>query len=200
MTKTRTSKKPEPMDEAHSLLLRRIAEAVFLVLMVLALYLMLALVSHSPDDPGWSQDLGGHTIQNVGGPWGAWVADMFLVLFGYMAYGAPLLLALGSLRVLKERSAPATLLEWGVRSGGFVLVVLSGCVLFHLQNGGGIAQSGGVFGAVLGGPMVQAIGYTGSTLINLAFFLAGITLFTGLSWINVMEGLGRWLLTLGAQS
>lgn len=201
MTKARTQKKTEPMDEAHALLLRRIAEAVFLVLMVLALYLMLSLLNHSPDDPGWSQDLSAQVIKNVGGPWGAWVSDVFLVLFGYMAYGAPLLLALGSLRVLKERSAPASLLEWGVRSGGFVLVVLSGCVLFHLQNGGGLAQqSGGVFGAVLGVPMVQAIGYTGSTLINLAFFLAGITLFTGLSWINVMEGLGRWLLTLGTQS
>lgn len=187
-------------NEQAQLLIRRVAEAVFLILLVLALYLMLALLTHSPNDPGFMQSSGDGSVRNLGGPWGAWIADVFLVLFGYMAYASPVALGVGSLRVLKERSAPATLLEWGVRSGGLVLVILSGCVLFHLQNGGALAQSGGVLGASLGAPMVGAVGYTGTTLLNLAFFLAGVTLFTGLSWIAVMESTGRWILSLGDQS
>ncbi len=200
MAQGRSQVKAKAPNEQAQLLIRRVAEAVFLILVVLALYLMLALLTHSSNDPGFMQSSGDGSVRNLGGPWGAWIADVFLVLFGYMAYASPVALGVGSLRVLKERSAPATLLEWGVRSGGLVLVILSGCVLFHLQNGGALTQSGGVLGASLGAPMVGAVGYTGTTLLNLAFFLAGVTLFTGLSWIAVMESTGRWILSLGDQS
>ena len=198
MSQRRAGQK-EAIPEVHPFI-RRIAEATFLVIMVLALYLLLALATHSATDPGWSQDLARSEVQNLGGPWGAWVADLFFVLFGQMAFGAPILLAVGSVRVLQERSAPATLLEWSVRSGGLILVVLSGCILFFLKAGAGSVDSGGVIGTLLGQPMIGAVGFTGTTLLNLAFFLSGITLYSGLSWISASEALGRAVLQFGGQS
>ena len=127
--------KAKAPNEQTQLLIRRVAEAVFLILVVLAFYLMLALLTHSPNDPGFMQSSGDGSVRNLGGPWGAWIADLFLVLFGYMAYASPVALGVGSLRVLKERSAPATLLEWGVRSGGLVLVISVGAFCFICKMG-----------------------------------------------------------------
>lgn len=193
MTARRTQ--PQPVvDESRAMLIRRLAEAVFLVLLVVAVYLMLALLSHSGNDPGWSQSASASRVSNIGGPFGAWISDVFLLLFGHMAYAAPVLLAVGSARVLQEKSAPATLMEWGIRSGGLLLVIFAGCILFHMQGGGTLAQSGGVLGSMLGQPMVGALGHTGTILLNFAFFLAGVTLFTGLSWLVVIEKLGHFVM------
>jgi len=200
MPAAKAQKKAQVPSEESQLLIRRVAEAVFLLLAVLAVYLLLSLLTHSSNDPGFMQSSGDGTVSNLGGPWGAWISDVFLVLFGYMAYAAPIFLALGSLKVLKERTAPATLLEWGVRSGGLVLVIVSGCMLFFLRDGGRLSEPGGVLGAMVGAPMVSAVGYTGTTLLNLAFFLAGVTLFTGLSWIKLMESVGSWILSVADQS
>ena len=117
-----------------------------------------------------------------------------------MAYGAPVLLALGSVRILREKTAPATLFEWVVRTGGLILVILSGCILFFIQGSSAAMDEGGVLGTVLGEPMVGAVGLTGSILLNLAFFLAGITLYTGLSWIHVIEGIGAGVLAIANRS
>ncbi|MDR9452801.1 MAG: DNA translocase FtsK 4TM domain-containing protein [Wenzhouxiangella sp.] len=193
MTARRTQ--PQPVvDESRAMLIRRLAEALFLVLLVVAVYLMLALLSHSGNDPGWSQSASPSTVSNIGGPFGAWISDVFLLLFGHMAYAAPVLLAVGSARVLQEKSAPATLMEWGIRSGGLLLVIFAGCILFHMQGGGALAQSGGVLGSMLGQPMVGAVGHTGTILLNFAFFLAGVRLFTGLSWLVVIEKLGHFVM------
>ena len=136
---------PQPVvDEARAMFVRRMAEAVFLIVLVVAVYLMLALVSHSSNDPGWTQSASADSVSNIGGPFGAWISDIFLMLFGHMAYAAPVLLGVGSARVLQEKTAPATLMEWAVRSGGLALVVLSGCILFHLQGGGGLDRKSGV--------------------------------------------------------
>lgn len=196
---SRTALKAQSPVTPHPLV-KRIAEAAFLVLMVVALYVLLSLISYSSADPGWSQDLAQSDVRNLGGPWGAWVADLCFVLFGKMAYGAPILLGVGSLRVLQERTAPATLLEWVVRSGGLMLVIISGCVLFFLRGDLDNLSAGGVIGSIFGQPMLGAVGFTGTTLLNLAFFLAGITLYTGLSWIQTVESLGRWVLTFADQS
>ena len=186
---------PQPVvDEARAMFVRRMAEAVFLIVLVVAVYLMLALVSHSSNDPGWTQSASADSVSNIGGPFGAWISDIFLMLFGHMAYAAPVLLGVGSARVLQEKTAPATLMEWAVRSGGLALVVLSGCILFHLQGGGGLPNSGGVLGAILAVPMAGALGYAGTILLNFAFVLAGITLFTGLSWLAFIEKLGHVVL------
>ncbi|MGY6630771.1 MAG: DNA translocase FtsK [Wenzhouxiangella sp.] len=200
----RRSQVPEqtPAPALSGALGRRLAESLFLVILVAAAYLLLSLASHHPADPGWSRDLAAGQVRNLGGSFGAWVSDLFLVLFGYMAYVAPLLLGLAGVRLLRERSEPAPLVEWGIRAAGLLLVILSGCMLLEMQDRGGLAQGGGAIGYVLAGGMVNAMGFVGAALINLAILLAGITLFTGLSWIRVIErtGLialaaGPWLMT-----
>jgi DNA segregation ATPase FtsK/SpoIIIE, S-DNA-T family len=194
------SKKQNPTDEAAGALTRRLAEAAFLLILVTAVYLLLALISYNPLDPGWSRDAASTEVRNLGGSFGAWLADLFLVLFGYMAYVAPLLIGLAGFRILRERAEPAALPEWGVRTGGLLLIVLTGCILLAMQGRGGLEQGGGVIGAVLSGPMANSMGFTGAALINLTILLAGITLFTGLSWIAVIDRTGRFAIEAAAWS
>jgi len=173
---------------------RRLGEAVFLLVLVAAVYLLLSLLSHHPLDPGWSRDAGSDDVRNLGGAFGAWLADLFLVLFGYMAYVAPVLIGFAGVRVLRERIEPAGLAEWGVRTSGLLLAVLSGCMLLAMQSRGRLDQPGGVIGEVLSGPMQSALGLTGAVLINLTIFLAAITLFSGLSWIRAVDRVGQFVL------
>ncbi len=183
-----------PRDNRDTALARRLSEAAFLVLLVCALYLVLSLLSHHEADPGWSRAAGGETLHNLGGRFGAWLSDLFLFLFGYMAYVAPILVIVLGLRLLRERTEPAGLVEWSVRAGGLLLMVVTGCVLLALQARGGLPEAGGVLGELLAAPMVSVFGLTGAALIHLTLFLAAVTLLTGLSWIHVVDRTGYWAL------
>ena len=183
-------------SESGGALARRISEALFLLVMVLALYLMISLLTHHPADPGWSRDAAHDQVRNLGGSIGAWISDLSLFLFGYMAYVSPLLVGLIGLRLLRERAEPASVPEWSVRAGGLVLTIVAGCALLALQDRGGLDQAGGVVGEILSGPMISALGLTGSVLISLSLFLGGVTLLTGLSWIAVVDRTGYWTLAM----
>ena len=172
---------------------RRLFESLFLLVMVVAAYLLLTLLTHDARDPGFSSS-GGSVINNLGGSFGAWVSDFLLVVIGYVAWLLPFLLGAAAVRLLQERSEPVGWPEWGVRLGGLLLIMLSGCILFEMQPRGGLEHTGGIIGDLLSGPMIQVMGFTGAALINLAVLLAGITLFTGLSWINVVDRVGAWAL------
>ncbi|NBB91564.1 MAG: cell division protein FtsK [Gammaproteobacteria bacterium] len=187
------AKKSEKVDESALALKRRLSEALFLLILVAAVYLLLCLLSHDPSDPGWSRAAADSDIDNLGGAFGAWLADLFLVLFGYMAYSAPLLIGFAGFRVLSERGEPAGLAEWSVRTAGLLLAVMTGCMLLSMQAPeAGHVPGGGVIGDVLSEPMVATMGLTGGVLISLSIFLGGITLFTGLSWIDVVDRTGRF--------
>jgi S-DNA-T family DNA segregation ATPase FtsK/SpoIIIE len=181
-------------DARHGAMIRRLSEASFLLILVVALYLLLTLVSHDPSDPGWSRAAANPDVSNLGGRLGAWLSDLFLFLFGYMAYAAPVLILVMGLRLLRERTEPAGLMEWAVRAGGMLLIVLTGCILLALQTRGHLPQAGGALGALMSEPLTAVLGLTGSALIHLALFLAGTTLLTGLSWITVVDKTGSWAL------
>lgn len=170
---------------------RRLFEALFLLVLVVACYLLLALVSHDAQDPGFSRS-GGDVVSNLGGSFGAWISDFFLVLMGYMAWFLPFLMGAAAFRLLTERSEPVGWPEWGVRLGGLVLILLAGCILFEMQPRGALQNTGGIIGDLLSGPMIRTMGFTGTALINLAVLLAGITLFTGLSWVTVIDRTGAF--------
>jgi S-DNA-T family DNA segregation ATPase FtsK/SpoIIIE len=192
----RAKKSESKPDETALALKRRLSEALFLLILVAAVYLLLCLFSHDPSDPGWSRAAADPDIDNLGGAFGAWLADLFLVLFGYMAYAAPLLIGFAGFRVLSERGEPAGLAEWSVRTAGLLLAVLTGCMLLSMHAPeAGSHPGGGVIGDVLSGPMSATMGLTGGVLISLSIFLGGITLFTGLSWIDVVDRTGRFALT-----
>ncbi|MBI5611955.1 MAG: DNA translocase FtsK 4TM domain-containing protein [Gammaproteobacteria bacterium] len=177
--------------------MRLIREAGLYVLTAVAVYLFLLLWTYHPADPGWSHSGGARAPLNYGGPVGAWLADVLLHLFGYVAYLFPLMAATAAVRLFlnRKRSDPPDLRHQLVTAIGFVLT---------LVGAGGLAQlhfthlppglpftSGGMFGAFVGGALTAAFSFVGATVFLLALFLAGVTLFTGLSWMRLMDGVGR---------
>lgn len=176
---------------------RMMREAALLLLMAVAGYLLLALVTYDPADPGWSHAQSADQLTNAGGVVGAYWADLSLFLFGYLAYLFPLLLGLLATLIYRWQRQDGRV-HWGIvglRVGGFMLTLLSGAALAWLHiapvTGTVPLSSGGVLGNLVGSQVEQAFSFAGATMLALAVFLAGVTLFTGLSWIALMDYLGR---------
>ncbi|UCE88764.1 MAG: DNA translocase FtsK 4TM domain-containing protein, partial [Pseudomonadota bacterium] len=167
-----------------------------------ALYLLLALYSYSPRDPGWSHSGAADTVRNLGGPAGAWFSDIFLSLFGYMAYLFPIMVAYSGWRLYRdrEREGPADMRGVLLRAAGFVLTLAAGCGLASLHYTAPISpmpvDAGGILGDVVSRSMVSAFSFLGATLLLLAVFLSGVTLFTHLSWLRLMDLTGALTLRL----
>lgn len=178
-------------------------EAALLLLMAVAGYLLLSLFTYDPADPGWSHARPVDQPSNAGGIVGAYWADLSLFLFGYLAYLFPILLGLLATLIYRWQRRDGRV-HWGiigVRVAGFFLTLLSGAALawLHIEPVAGIVplSSGGVLGNLVGSQVEQAFSFAGATMLALAVFLAGVTLFTGLSWIALMDTLGRFALSQG---
>jgi S-DNA-T family DNA segregation ATPase FtsK/SpoIIIE len=171
-----------------------------LVLSALAAYLLLSLMSYNGQDPGWSHRGPTHVIHNYGGVVGAWFADVFLYLFGYLAYLFPLMVAYSGWLVFRGRTPTGgvDMHVLAVRWAGFLLTVASGCGLatlhFHIAPGTLPLDAGGVFGNLVGNNLAALFSFLGATLFLLALFLSGVTLFTGLSWLSLMDWTGKMTL------
>ena len=170
-------------------------EGAFVVLIAISLYLLLALVSYNPEDPGWSHT--GMVIEptNLSGVAGAWFADVFFYLFGYLAFLAPPMVVYSGWLLFREQNSTG-MIDYrvlGIRWAGFVIVVVSGCGLatLHFTPGALPLNAGGVMGELMGNGLLDAFSFVGTTLLLLALFLAGITLFTGLSWLALMDLIGH---------
>jgi len=168
-----------------------------------AVYFLLALGSYSPNDPGWSSSgLDTGRVTNLGGPAGAWFADVLLTLFGYLAYLFPLMVAYTGWLLFQERrsEAPFDWRAFSLCSAGFLLTLAAGCGLASLHGIGAApalpVDGGGVLGRLVGHAMEGAFSFIGATILLLALFLSGFTLFTNLSWLRLMDLTGA--LTLGA--
>jgi S-DNA-T family DNA segregation ATPase FtsK/SpoIIIE len=178
---------------------RRLREAAFLLLLPLVVYLFACLASYNPQDDAWSHCCTGVT-RNIGGKVGAWSADLAFYLFGYLAYAFPLLvLIVGWTFVREPRSESASSLEPTLRLVGGVAFFIGGTGLFYLQNWSVAstlpAGSGGAIGNVIGELLRHGFGFLGATLFLFALFLVALTLATGLSWLRVMDLIGKALLT-----
>ena len=177
---------------------RGLREGALFVFSAVALYLLLALFTYDASDPGWSRSGTALEVVNAGGRFGAWFADVFLYLFGYVAYLVPIMLAYAGWllfvgRNAEQRQDRATLIA---RSCGFVLTVMIGTGLaglhFAVDNGSlPLVAAGGVLGSVVGDLFVSLFSFVGATLLLLALFLAGVTLFTSLSWLALVDAVGR---------
>ena len=172
--------------------------------MVLCIILLLALLTYSSDDPGWSHTGTRDDVSNLVGPAGAWASDVFYSLFGGMAYLFPLLLAVRAGQILRNhflREADgfdsATFI---LRIVGFVLVMISATSLASIQYADLATNypfgSGGILGSKIGEAIIAAFSYTGSTLILLAVFLFGLTVFADISWIRTIDRLGQSALNM----
>jgi S-DNA-T family DNA segregation ATPase FtsK/SpoIIIE len=178
---------------------RGLREGGLLVLGAVALYLLLSLVSYDPGDPGWSRSGSGAKVANVGGVAGAWFADAFLFLFGYLAYLFPLMVGYSAWLLYRGRrpEARASGRELALRAAGFALTVAAGTGIATLYGVSPLPlpiDGGGALGEVVAKGLVQPFNAVGAALFLLASFLAGVTLFTGLSWVRLMDAAGRFTL------
>ena len=197
MSQQATRKKPSaPIYSVH--LARGLREAMLLVLAAVAMYMLLALSSYHPSDPGWSRaGMEMHTL-NYGGRFGAWFSDVLLHLFGYFSYLFPVMAGYAGWLVYRDKADDGGF-DWrrlAFRSGGFIATLLTGTALAAMHFTDLISplpyHSGGILGDFVSSGLVQSFSATGATLLLSAVFLAGVTLFTGLSWFGLMETLGKW--------
>lgn len=178
---------------------RGVRESVLFICGAIAVYLFVSLVSYDPNDPGWSHTGGNTHANNVGGVAGAWFSDIFLYLFGYLAYLFPLMVGYAGWLIFRAAGEGAeegfSPLRWGLRGAGFVLTMAAGTGLATMQfaDPGTILPlgSGGILGDVTGNGLVTFFNFVGTTLLLGALFLTGVTLFTGLSWLRVMDITGK---------
>jgi S-DNA-T family DNA segregation ATPase FtsK/SpoIIIE len=174
----------------------RLREGAFWIIVAVAAYFFLTFITYSQLDPGWSYVGERDGIHNLGGAAGAWFASVFYSLFGIFAFLFPVMLVWSGWLILRERTVddhmntPLLTLRWS----GFALTIIGGCGLgaLHLSDFGlKLAEgSGGILGQVLESMLVNALSPTGATLLLVAIFVAGVTLFTGVSWFMVMEAVG----------
>jgi DNA segregation ATPase FtsK/SpoIIIE, S-DNA-T family len=182
---------------------RAAREGLLWVGWALALILLWALASYDPADPGFASTGSGRGISNAAGPVGAWISSFLYVLFGHAAYLFPVLLAAAGWLVVKSRKAsglPAGR-DLGLRVGGFVVTLAASCGLatLHFANNGLPETAGGVVGQLAGDGLSTYLSFLGATLLLLALWLAGVSMFSGMSWLAVMDRVGLWTLAgLGA--
>lgn len=175
---------------------RGLREGGLLVLGAIAVYLLMSLVSYSPADPGWSRSGSGDKIANIGGVVGAWFSDAFLFLFGYLAYLFPLMVGYSAWLLYRGRNAEVRVngRELTLRGMGFALTVTAGAGLATLYAMDPLSlplNGGGILGEVVAKGLVKLFNAAGAALFLLALFLTGVTLFTGLSWVWLMDVTGR---------
>ncbi|WP_279537114.1 DNA translocase FtsK [Pseudomaricurvus hydrocarbonicus] len=188
-------------DSTRAVPLRIVKEGALIGLVALCLYILMALVTYSPTDPGWSRTATGDSLQNAGGVFGAWLGDVFYSLFGYMAFLFPVLIAYRAWLVFRDRTHPVPfdLVVAGLRFVGFILVMLSATALASMYYGTGSSElpfsNGGILGSSVAAGVEAAFSYTGGTLLLLAVFLFGMTVFTDLSWLGLMDNIGRLTLS-----
>ncbi len=199
MARESRNQKPIPLNDK---LQRRLREVGFLLLLPLAVYLFVCLWTYDPGDWGWSHAGGLEQTVNFGGKIGAYLADFLFYFFGVLAYAFPaLLLLVGGLVLRGGEGGDGSPIEPALRLIGGLAFFIAGSGLAHLHFHGPSmlpAQAGGVLGALIGGSLIKGFGFLGATLFLFALFLIAVTLVTGLSWIKLMDAIGRGLLWLFA--
>ena len=181
----------------------RLAEGALIGVTAGCIYLLIALVSYSPKDPAWSTSGLNDQTLNSAGVFGAYLADISFSVIGYWAFGVPILMAFKAIQMVLERMADAD--RWrelvALRSLGLALIVASGCALASLNQVGGSSLpqgAGGIVGLMVGQWFNDWFSSLGARVLLVAFFLFGISIFTGLSWLRVMDKLGEWTIRYGS--
>uniref|UniRef100_UPI0036DD1877 DNA translocase FtsK 4TM domain-containing protein n=1 Tax=Photorhabdus sp. RM322S TaxID=3342825 RepID=UPI0036DD1877 len=176
---------------------RRLLEAVLLVIVILAAYLMVALVSFNPSDPSWSQTAWHEPVHNLGGGVGAWLADTLFSAFGILAYAIPPLMILGCWTAFRQHDDReyVDFFVLALRVIGALAIVLTSCGLAALNvDDLHYFASGGIIGSLFGSAMLPWFNELGATLVLLCVWAIGFTLFTGWSWLTIAEKTGAVIL------
>ncbi|MBI1421829.1 MAG: cell division protein FtsK [Gammaproteobacteria bacterium] len=184
---------------------RGLREGALFISIFIAAYILVSLFTYAPTDPGWSQSGHAGHIRNLGGLAGAWFADVVLAFFGYLAYLIPVMLAYAGWLIFRQ--LPLHQEEWrglSLRGIGFIFTLGTSCGLASLYDHNAASQlpqnvtAGGILGELVKSGMTYAFSELGATLLLLALFFSGFTLFTNLSWLKLMDVVGgATLRTLG---
>ncbi|HYM35636.1 MAG TPA: DNA translocase FtsK 4TM domain-containing protein, partial [Steroidobacteraceae bacterium] len=195
---------PEPRRAARKrrgpsgIVVRSLREGALWVFGAMALIVLIALLSYDRNDPSFQTTGEAGPVNNLIGPFGAQFAGLLVMLFGRPAYLIPVMIALAGWVLFSkpkdnEHSSRATF--W-FRFAGFVVTLLTSCGLAYLHFHGTAYPNGdgGILGSLVGSSLKSVMGFLGATLLLLALWLAGVSVFSGLSWIEVMDRVGRALL------
>ena len=190
----------ENKEEVVDIMMVRIKEGSFILLIALAIFLLISLWSYSPNDPGWTVATGNNHVENASGLAGAWFASRFLHLFGYLAFLFPFTVIYSGILLFKGRKStlPNSVAFWSFRLFGLLFTLLLGSAISALhfvepsmENG---YMAGGILGRVIGDLLLGWFNPIGATLLLLASFFASLTLFTGISWFQLMDWIGKMTL------
>jgi S-DNA-T family DNA segregation ATPase FtsK/SpoIIIE len=190
-------------SEVGSIMQRLVREGTLIVYSLLALFLLIALISYSPSDPGFTTTGSGDEVANAVGVYGAWLADILLHLLGYLAYAFPSLLLYKVYTSFRESELNAEF-SWplfSLKAAGFVLLVIaaSGLATLHFEIGSDVPyMAGGILGSLVVDLCVPVLAMVGSTLMLLALFLFGLTITIAISWLQVFDRIGEVALGLSS--
>ncbi|MEI7968207.1 MAG: DNA translocase FtsK 4TM domain-containing protein [Betaproteobacteria bacterium] len=179
-------------------LARRLREVWFLLLLGTGLYLTLVLATYRKTDPGWSHALTTPEIGNAGGRLGAWVADVLLYLLGFSAWWFVVLCVAGIVglyRRVEQVPAASDRRHLLLAGSGFLLLLFASsgfeALRLHSLSADLPYRPGGLLGYALSGSLNSMLGFSGGTLALLVALAAGMSLFSGVSWIAVAERIGE---------
>jgi S-DNA-T family DNA segregation ATPase FtsK/SpoIIIE len=195
------SKQKTVTDDRLTRLSQRIMrEGVLIGAFLLGVFLFVALISYSPEDPGFTTTGAGGQVQNAVGHMGAWLADVLLHMFGYFAYLFPLALAFKVVTLFRE-TPDQRAFSWimiGVKVCGIVLLAVGSCTLATLHfamPADSTWPAGGLIGSAMADFSMPVLALLGSTLFYMAIFLFGVTVSFDISWLRVVDRIGFWTLS-----
>ena len=192
------SKRARKSTGLSGVVVRSLREGALWVFGALAIILFVALLSYDRNDPSFQTTGEAGPVNNLIGPVGAQISGLLVLLFGRPAYLFPVMVGLAGWILFSKRDGneqPSRASLW-FRFAGFLATLLTSCGLatLHFSSSSYPSTAGGVLGEVVGPGLVSGLGFLGATLLLLALWLAGVSLFSGLSWIDVMDRVGRMAL------
>jgi S-DNA-T family DNA segregation ATPase FtsK/SpoIIIE len=181
--------------DQSAIVARGLRESALWIFGALALILFVALASYDRTDPAFSSTGQSGPVTNLIGPFGAWLSDLFFLLFGAPSFLFPVLLGVAGWALFQDRRNPEPMDKrtMAIRAGGFVLALATSCGLatLHFSGAGYPNTAGGVLGALIGDGLASSMSFLGATLLLLALWLGSVSLFTGISWLQVMDRIGQ---------
>ncbi len=198
----RSASSPEKKRMFAKQISQRLREVGMLLSFAIAGYVLVALISYDAQDASWSHSGTSSQILNFGGIAGAWIADLLFYLFGFFSLLLPTMMIYNGIILVRTRNLSAEdrnqmlMIRWS----GFILTLISGCALFglHFAVDSSVMPlaAGGILGQVTGNYFSHGLGFLGATVLHMALFLAGLTLFTGISWLALIDNIGKYTLIL----